>query len=166
MRRIGIIALLTVLVLTGVCLADEIRGKVSSVDKAKKTLQISGVSIEAADAWIENEQDYPLALGSIASGDYIEVDGKFSGLSDLKAKKIDRKKLECGVVKGRIASIDTKKRKIVISGITIKVPADTWLEGPNRVKIPLELFASGYSVECRGDWTGASELTAFKVTVD
>ena len=30
----------------------------------------------------------------------------------------------------------------------------------------VELFAPGYSVKCKGEWTAASELTAFKVTVD
>ena len=166
MRRIGIIAGLIVFVVMGTCLADEIRGNVSSVDKSNMTLQISGVTIETKNTWIENEQDYPLALNDIAKGDYIEVSGKFSGLSKINARKIDRKNLECGVVKGRIASIDSKKREIIISGITVKVPGDAWLEGPNRVRIPLELFAVGYSVECRGNWTGNSELTAFKIAVE
>jgi len=166
MKRISLVAVLLAFVFVGACFADEIRGKVSSVDKAKMSLQISGVVIQAKDSWIENEQDYPLALSGIISGDYIEVSGKFIGASEMKAKKIDRKKPECGVVKGKITSIDLKKRQIIISGITIKVQADTWLEGPDRVKIPLELFAPGYSVECRGDWTGVSELTAFKVSVE
>lgn len=166
MRNLGIAMLLIAFVFTGACLADEIRGKVNSVDKTEKTLQISGVLIKAGDAWVENEQDYPLPLGGIAPGDYVEVDGKFTGLSEMKAKKIDRKKPECGVVKGKITSIDIKKREIVIGGITIKVPADAWLEGPNHVKIPLELFAPGYKVECRGEWTGVALLTAFKVTVE
>ncbi|MDD5196260.1 MAG: DUF5666 domain-containing protein [Candidatus Omnitrophica bacterium] len=166
MVRIGIIALLIAFVITGVCLADELKGKVTAVDEAQKTLQISGVVIQAADAWIENEQDYPLSLKEIAAGDYIEVDGKFTGLSEMKAKKIDRKKPESGVVKGKVTSIDIQKREIVLSGITIKLPADAWLEGPNRVKIPLELFAPGYKVQCKGDWTGPCELTAFKVSVD
>jgi len=164
--RIGAIALLIIFVIAGACLADELRGKVSAVDKAQKTLQISGVAIQAAGAWIEQEGDYPLALEDIAAGDYIEVTGKFTGSAEIKARKIDRKKLGCGVVKGKIAAIDNQKREIMISGITIKVPVDTWLEGPNRVKIPLELFAPGYSVQCRGEWTGPSELTAFKVSID
>lgn len=166
MKRVSLVILFIGFVFTGVCLADEIKGKVSSIDKAKKTLQISGVVIQTVNAWIENEQDYPLAFGSIASGDYVEVNGKFTGLSEMKARKIDRKKAECGVVKGKIASIDTKKREIIISGIKIKVPVNAWLEGPNQVRIPLELFASGYSIECRGEWTAISELTAFKVTVN
>jgi len=166
MVRIGIIVLLIALAITGISLADEIKGEVGVIDTTAKTLQISGVVIQAAEAWIENEQDYPLALKDIKPGDYVEVDGKFIGLSEMKAKKIDRKKAECGAVKGRIESIDNQKRIIIISGIAIKVPADAWLEGPNRVKIPLELFAPGYKVECRGNWTGASELTAFKVSID
>ncbi|MDD2688944.1 MAG: DUF5666 domain-containing protein [Candidatus Omnitrophica bacterium] len=166
MCRIGIITLLIVFTVIGVCLADKIKGNVSSVDASKKTLQISGVTIKAADAWIENEQDYPLLLKDIALGDYIEVGGKFTGLSEIKARKIDRKMPECGVVNGKIASIDAKKREIIISGITVKVPVDAWLEGPGHVRIPLELFAPGYSVQCKGEWTGISELTAFKVVVD
>ena len=166
MMKIGVVALFIALVMTGACLADEIRGKVSSVDEAKKTLQISGVAVQAADAWIENEQDYPLALGGMTAGDYVEVSGKFTGPSEIKAKKIDRKIPECGLVRGKITSIDVKKREVVVSGVVVKVPADAWLEGPDRVKIPLELFAPGYKVECRGDWTGASELTAFKITVE
>jgi len=165
MKKIVAFTLLLTFVITGTCLADEIRGKVTSVDKEKKALQISGVVAQAANAWIENEQDYPLVLGAIAVGDYIEVDGKFTGLSEMKATKIDRKKPECGVVKGKITSVNNKKREIIISGITIKVSVDAWLEGPNNVKIPLRLFAPGYSVECSGDWTGVSELTAFKVSV-
>jgi ribosomal protein L24 len=157
---------LTAFLAVEMCSADEIKGKVSAVNKKKKTVQISGVAIQAADAWIENEQDYPLAFDSLTVGDYIEVEGKFIGLSEIKARKIDRKKPECGFVDGKIASIDTKKRKIIVNGITIKVPANAWLEGPNQVKIPIELFAPGYKVKCKGDWTGVSELTAFKVVVD
>ncbi|MDP8299147.1 MAG: DUF5666 domain-containing protein [Candidatus Tantalella remota] len=151
---------------TGICLADEIKGKVSVVNEEKKTVQISGVEIQTADAWIENEQDYPLALDSLAVGDYIEVKGKFIGVAEIKAKKIERTRPECGVVAGKITLIDTQKREIIISGIAIKVPADIWLEGPDHVKIPIELFAPGYKVKCKGDWTGTSQLTAFKVTVD
>ena len=166
MSKVAAVVFLIGFVIAGTCLADEIKGKVSSVDSSKKALQISGVTIKAADAWIENEQDYPLALGNIASGDYIEVDGKLTGLSEMKARKIDKKKPECGVIEGKIASIDAKRREIIISGITVKLSADAWLEGPNHVRIPIELFAPGYKVQCRGDWTGASELTAFKVVVD
>ncbi|MCK9574289.1 MAG: DUF5666 domain-containing protein [Candidatus Omnitrophica bacterium] len=166
MKRIVTLVFVLVFVISGICLADEIKGKVSAVDKTKKMFQISGVTIQAADAWAENEQDYPLAVTNISLGDYLEVKGKFTGSSEIKAVKIDRKKPECGVVKGKITSIGAKKSEIIISGIKIKVLADAWLEGPNHVKIPLELFAVGYSVECRGDWTGISELTAFKVTVD
>jgi hypothetical protein len=166
MKRIGVVAFFIVFVFTGVCLADGIRGKVNSIDRSKKTLQISGVVIQAADAWIENEQDYPLAISKLAPGDYVEIEGKFTGSSELKAGKIDRKQPECSAIEGKIASIDSAKREIIISGIKIKVPVDAWLEGPNRVRIPLELFAPGYSVKCKGEWTGSSELTAFKVTVD
>jgi hypothetical protein len=164
MIRIGMFTFLLAFAITGLCPAYEIKGKVTAVDKAAKTLQISGVVIEADEAWIENEQDYPLALKDIAAGDYIEVSGKFTGLSKVKANKIDRKKPESGVVVGKITSIDAKKKEIIISGITIKVLTDAWLEGPNRVKIPLELFAPGYEVQCKGDWTGILELTAFKVS--
>ena len=166
MIRIRALVFLTVFAITGACLADEIRGKVDTVDKIGKRLKISGVIIHTAEAWIENEQDYPLALKDIANGDYIEVEGKFTGLPEIKAKKIDRKKPECGVVKGRITTVDAKKGRILISGITIKVNADTWLEGPNRVKIPLELFARGYEVQCKGNWTALYELTAFKISVE
>jgi ribosomal protein L24 len=166
MVKIATVVTLIAFIITGACLADEIKGKVSSVDKSKKTLQISGVIIQADEAWIEDERDYPLAPSGIASGDYIEVDGKFTGSSEMKASKIDRKKPECAVIKGKVSSMDIKKREIIISGITIKVPANAWLEGPNNIRIPLELFAPGYSVECRGDWTGVCELTAFKVSVE
>ncbi|MDD5174087.1 MAG: DUF5666 domain-containing protein [Candidatus Omnitrophica bacterium] len=166
MRRVFIAAVFTAFVFTGVCSADEIRGKVSSINVPKKALQISGVMIQAGDAWIENEEDYPLSLGNIAVGNYVEIEGKFAGLSEMKARKIDRKIPECGLIKGKIASLDPKKREIIISGIKIKVQADAWLEGPGRVKIPLELFAPGYKVTCKGEWTGASELTAFKINVD
>jgi len=166
MKRVGIIAVFIVFVFTGACLADQIKGEVTSIDRLKNTLQISCVIIQAGDAWIENEQDYPLAINKLVPGDYVEVEGKFIGSSELKARKIDRKQPQCSAIDGKITSIDSAKREFVISGIKIKVPVDAWLEGPNRVKIPLELFAPGYSVKCKGEWTGASELTAFKVAVE
>lgn len=155
-----------ILMFTVVCGADEIRGKVTAPGGDGKSLLISGVTIQAAEAWIEDAEDYPLSLKSIAKGDFVEVDGKFVGPAKMKARKIDRRKRECDAVKGTITSIDASKKKIVISGITVKLRADAWLEGPNHVKIPLELFAPGYKVKCKGDWTGPAELTAFRMVVD
>jgi len=166
MRRICIVVVFIVFVFTGVCLADGISGKITSVDKTKKTLQISGVLVQARDAWVQNDREYPVALGSLVPGDYIEVTGMFTGASEIKASNIEQDEPECGIVIGKIASIGAKKREIIINGIVIKVTAETWLEGPSHVRIPLELFAPGYSVECRGEWTGSGELTAFKVIVD
>lgn len=169
MFRTAIFALSLTLLIAGDSYADEIRGKVSSVDTAKKTVVISGVSILADDAWIEDERDYPLTLEvlkNMGKDAYIEVSGKFTGPSEMKAKKIDQRVPECAVIEGKIASIDAAKKEIVISGIIVKVKKDAWLEGPGRVKIPLELFTPGYPVECRGEWTGNSEFTAFKVAVD
>ena len=166
-REVFILSL--ILLISGNSYADEIRGKVSSVDAAKKTIIISGVSVLADDAWIEDERDYPLGLEGLKNmgkDAYIEVSGKFTGPSEMKAKKIDQRVPECAVIEGKIASIDAAKREIVISGITVKLKKDAWLEGPGRVKIPLELFTPGYPVECRGEWTGNSEFTAFKVEVD
>jgi len=166
MRRISAVIVFLAFVFTGVSLADEIKGKVSSINTSQKTLQISGVIIQAADAWIESELGYPLTINKLVLGDYVEVEGNFIGLSEFKARKIDRKRSDCSSIKGRMAAIDSAKREINISGIRIKVLDDAWLEGPNHVRIPLELFAPGYSVTCKGKWTETSELTAFKVTVD
>jgi len=57
-----------ILIFTVVCGADEIRGKVTSPGGDGKTLLISGVTIQAAEAWVEDIQDYPLALKTIAKG--------------------------------------------------------------------------------------------------
>ena len=166
MKKICIVVLLVAFVFGGVCLADEIKGKVTSIDKSKKILEISGVIIYTADTWIEDEQDYPLTINQIEPGDYVEVDGKFIGSAELKAKKIEKKQPQCAAIDGKITSINYVKREIIINGIKIKVPVDAWLEGPNNVKIPLKLFAPGYPVDCKGGWTGHSELTAFKITVN
>jgi len=70
------------------------------------------------------------------------------------------------IVKGAITSLDAAKKLIDIGGIVVRVADRAWLEGPNHVKIPLTLFAPGYKVQCKGDWTGKGELTAFKVVVE
>jgi len=164
--RIGVVLVFIALFFTSVCVADEINGKTQVVSPKDSSITVSGVVIAAQNARIENEFDQPINLSAIAVGDYVEIDGIFTGPGQMMAMKIEKEYPKQDEIKGRIETVDTAKREMKISGITIKIPQNAWLEGHNDMRISIEQILPNYYVDCKGIWTGPLEFTASKVEFD
>jgi len=162
----GLILVSLLLIFISVCAADEIRGKVGSVSVSDNSIIVSGVHISAQNARIENEFDQPINLAAIVAGDYVDVDGAFTGPGQMMAMKVEKEYPKYDEINGRVDKVDPAKRELTISGITIKVPQDAWLEGHNDMRISIEQILPNYYVECDGNWTALLEFTASKVEFD
>jgi len=173
--RIGVVLVFISLFFTSVCAADEINGKIQVVSPKDSSITVSGVVIAAQNARIENEFDQLINLSAIVVDDYVEIDGTFTGPGQMMAMKIEKEYPKQEIekeypkqdeIKGRIETVDTAKREMKISGITIKIPQNAWLEGHHDTRISIEQILPSYYVECKGIWTGPLEFTASKVELD
>lgn len=164
--RIGVVSVFILLLFASACAADEINGKTQVVSPKDSSITVSGVVIAAQNARIENEFDQPINLSAIAIGDYVEIDGVFTGLGQMMAMQIDKEYPKQDEIKGRIETIDTAKREMKISGITIKISQDAWLEGHDDMRISIEQILPNYYVDCTGIWTGPLAFTANKLDLD
>jgi len=145
---------------------DEIKGKITSLDAAAGTLEISGVKIIAKNAKVEGMLGRIRSLADLKVGDGVDVEGTFSGPAEMTAREVEKKAVATDEVKGALAAVDTAARTLTISGITVKVTENTRLEGEEGVGITFAQITVGTRAECEGKWTGAKELTASKVDVD
>lgn len=164
--RLELVLVSILLIFTSVCAADEIKGKTQVVSPKDSSVTVSGVFIAAGNARIENEFDQPINLSAIAVGDYVEIDGAFTGPGQMMAIKIEKEYPKQDEIKGMIETVDTAKRELKISGIMIKITQNAWLEGPNDTPIAIEQLMPNYYVECKGNWTAPKEFTAIKVDLD
>ncbi len=154
------------LIFTSVCAADEIKGKAQMVSSKDGSITVSGIVVAAGNARIENEFDQVADISLIAVGDYVVIDGAFTGLGQMTAMRVKREYPEQDEIKGKIEVVDITKRELTISGITIKIPQNAWIEGPHNIPISIKQFMPNYYVECKGNWTGSKEFTAIKIDLD
>ncbi|NQT22703.1 MAG: hypothetical protein HQ579_04595, partial [Candidatus Omnitrophica bacterium] len=126
----------------------------------------SGVKIAVQSARIENDNDMPITLNAIAVGDYLEIEGSFTGPGQMMAMKIEKQYPEQDEIKGRIESLNAADNKLIISGITVNISQDAWLEGHDDMRISIAQLAVGSYIECKGSWSGPAEFTANKIELD
>ncbi|MBL7157055.1 MAG: hypothetical protein ISS92_02705 [Candidatus Omnitrophica bacterium] len=69
-------------------------------------------------------------------------------------------------IKGRIESVSAADNKLTISGVTINVSPNAWVEGHNDMQISIRELAVGNYIECKGNWSGSAEFTANKVELE
>ena len=162
--------------LLGVCLTmlllavavqadDDISGKITAIDAAAGTLEISGVKIMAKDAAVKG-LIMPSSLSKLKVGDKVAVEGTFSGSLKFTARKIEKKLFEHAEIDGTLHSVNAKARTLNISGITVKVPEGAELEGADDNQITLERLPKGKKLEVEGEWTGKGEFTASSIEVN
>lgn len=77
------------LLVSGLCVADEITGKITSVDTKNGTIEISGVKIITKDARIEGEDDRVITLKDLTVGLYVECNGIWTESKEFLASKIE-----------------------------------------------------------------------------
>lgn len=145
------------------CSADEIKGKVASVDVNTNTFNISGVTVIASGSQIKNRDGKHIPFSAIAAGDYLEVEGSFTGASQITAEMIEKDFAEEDYVSGRIESFNVAQKTVDISGITIKVSQDVWNEDCYDIPTPVQQFDTGNYIACNGKWSGMAEFIATSV---
>ena len=166
MRKMLLAAIIFLAIPILACGADEIKGRITAVDVATGSIDISGVKVLVQNARIENEMDMPITVADLRTGDYLDVEGSFSGAGQMMAMKIEKDYPEQDEIKGMIQSVDAAGNSLVIGGITVKIAPGAWLEGHGDMRITVGQFAAGYYVECKGAWTGQLVFTANKVEMD
>ncbi len=154
------------LFLSTICIADEIKGKITAIDAAGGIIEVSGVKILAEKAKIENFDDRPYKISELKVGDIVEVEGVFSGAGEMTATEIERKVNKHDYIEGRLEKVDITARTLLVGGVTVNVLKGAKLEGDDDKDISLKDLAIGYKVECDGAWTGFQEFSAIKIEMD
>ena len=145
---------------------DDLQGKITKINTEEGIIEVSGVKIVAKNTRIEGLNDKPCNITDLKVGDIIDVDGSFTGPGVITATKIEVESTLEAKIEGTVTSVNGKHRKFKISGITVKVPEGTRLEGEDDLSITLDSITVGARVECEGAWTGKKEFTANKVERD
>ncbi|MBL7072988.1 MAG: hypothetical protein ISS33_04335 [Candidatus Omnitrophica bacterium] len=167
MKRVLLVVMIVLFVCAGiVCDADEIKGRVTAIDVAAGTIDISGVKISVKNADIVDRFDAPITLTALVAGDYLEVEGSFTGAGQMMAMDVEKSFSKQGEIKGRVESVDEGGKKLVISGITVEIQPNAVIEGHDDALITIDKFAAGNYVECKGNWSGPSKFSASKVELD
>ena len=154
------------LLLSAICFADEIKGKITTIYAEGGTIEVSGVKIIAKKATIKNLVGMRCEISELKVGDRVEIDGVFSWPGEMLAAEIERKAFKHDQIEGKLEKVDSGTRTLLISGVTVNVSKDARIEGKDDKVISLKNLAVGYPVECKGTWTGSKEFSASKVELD
>ena len=150
--------------------ADELRGKISSVDAAANIVNVSGVLIDVSKAKIENEDNRPIKITDLSSGVLIEVDGTFTGEGKMKASRIEKninEPNEPDEIRGKVEKIDKDAKIVYIGGIALKIQADSKIEGDDDDKpLTFDQLTPGTLVEAEGKWSGDKVFIVKKIEID
>ncbi|MDD5085817.1 MAG: DUF5666 domain-containing protein [Candidatus Omnitrophica bacterium] len=158
--RILFVALLFVFIFAAVSSADEIKGRMQSVDAQEAMIDVAGVKINTQGAKITDRAGLSMTLRDISDDDYIDVEGYFTGPGEMKANKIYIGDAEPDRIEGKIESIDIASRQLVIGGINVKIFQYARIRDKNGIEVPFEKIAPRKSLRCDGSWTGNLEFTA------
>lgn len=147
--------------------ADELKGKITSVDAATNIVNVSGVLIDVSKAKIENEDNRPIKITDLAAGVLIEVDGTFTGGGKMTASRVEKDNEEADEIRGKIEKIDKEAKVVYIGGIALKIEPDSKIEGEDDDKpITFDQLVPGTLVEAEGKWTGDKIFTVKTLEID
>ena len=145
------------------CNADEIKGRVNSVNINARTINISGVTVIASKARIKNNDGKPMPFDSIEVGNYLEIAGSFTGPGQITAEVIERDLAAEDYISGTIKSFDIDHQTVDIGGVTIKIPKDAWKKESYDIVMPLPHIDMGNYIACDGKWSGPTKFMALSV---
>ncbi|MBM3249301.1 MAG: hypothetical protein FJZ09_00435 [Candidatus Omnitrophica bacterium] len=164
--RLFLSCLLTLLFFVAVAAADELKGKIQAVDAEAATIDVFGVQVNARAAEIKNDADKAVNLSALAVGDRVGIEGAFTDKARMSARKIAEDFSGYDEIKGKITSADAVAGEIIISGVKVKVRPDTWLEGPQDLRVAFEELRPSVYAGCEGVFTGALEFNAKKIIIE
>jgi hypothetical protein len=112
---------------------QQVKGVISAVDPAARSLTIAGVKIVAnPDALIEDPADAPMEFSRFAVGKRGKAEGEFAN-GVLKATELSLKEMKPGKenevgMAGQISSVDRAAETFVLLGINVMVTPQTRVE--------------------------------------
>lgn len=164
--KVIVCAAVVILAVSSACADDEIAGKISALDAAAGTLEISGVKITCKAAVVRSAMGKPCSLSDLKAGESVDAEGTFSGPGEMTASEIEQELTVKDQAKGTIVSTDAAARTLAISGITVKVPEGARIEVRGNAGVGFAGIRPGARAECEGKWTGRRELTASEVDIE
>lgn len=164
MTKIFSIGLVMILLAAAAQAGERIDGKITAIDAAKGTIDVSGVTVIAKDAKVW-DLIFPSRLSRLRVGWGIEAVGKFTGPRELTANMIVAKYIRHYEINAKLDAVDAQARTLTISGITVKVPADCKIEDEKGNTTTIDKLPIGPTVEIEGNWTGPAEFTCYSIEV-
>jgi len=148
MKKLIVLAVLALFVVGAMVSAhaDDIKGKMESIDVPAANVYISGVEIYARNATVVNEEDTAIDLTALEVGDYLEVEGAFAGPGKFRAGEIKKGGLGQDEIEGRVKVVNAQSNKLIIKGVTVKVSDKAELRDDDGEKITLRDINAGNSV--------------------
>ncbi len=162
----SILIITIVACISSLCLADEIRGRVEAIDAGSKIITVSGVKVRSVNAVIENEMGGRADFSALAVGNYLEIEGSFTGAGEMIAVEIEKELGGKEVIKGRVEKIDPENNVILVGGITVTAAPNARIEDDDDGPISIEQIPVGAYVDCEGSWSGALAFKAHKIELD
>jgi len=114
----------------------EIVAPLQAVDAGSGTVTVLGASMSGAAASVRTADRTPLELSSLATGEWVEIDGDWDG-SAVVVKRITRL-AEPGSdveIDGPVTSPSPAPRRIEVAGVVVALGSDTELEGGGREQL-------------------------------
>ncbi|MCX6355352.1 MAG: DUF5666 domain-containing protein [Candidatus Aureabacteria bacterium] len=147
---------------------DDLEGKITAIDAKAGIVEISGVKMLAKNAEIVGPNESKLTIIDLKVGDYVDGDGNFSGKAEFTATRIEREADIIDQIEGKLTAVDSEKRTLTISGVTIKVPEGILIMKKRESDLPIKIYelTIGDRAHCEGKWTGPKELTARTIRVN
>lgn len=143
---------------------ERIDGKITAIDAAKASIDVSGVTVIAKDAKVW-DLIFPSGLSHLKVGWGIEAEGSFTGPREFTANKLVAKYIRHYEINAKLDAVDAQARTLTISGITVKVPADCKIEDDAENTTTIEKLPIGRMIEVEGNWTGPAEFTIYSIEV-
>lgn len=164
MTKLFSIGLAVILLAAAAHAEERIDGKITAIDAAKGTIDISGVTVNAKDAraW---DLIFPTSLSHLRAGWGMEAVGKFTGPRQFTATSVVAKYFRHYEINAKLDAVDAQARTLTISGITVKLLPDCTIEDEAGHTTTLDKLPVGRMIEVEGNWTGPGEFSIYSIEV-
>lgn len=143
--------LIFVVALLSAGMADQISGKVSSVED--NTVVIAGVKVDISSATVYNRKGQVSKASEIKEGAGIEVVGEFDANGKIIAKEVTlQKKIKTAVIEGTVTEVNGVVKFIMINSVKIQAADGGKVTNDLGHELAIEMIEPGATVLCKGTW--------------
>lgn len=155
MRRIArlplvMLSLLAVATCAWAAGESEVRGTIGAVNPGATVIGVLGTPVHIGPGTEIENDDGPIPASALATGQFVEVDGTWTG-TQLNADRIRVEDPDESKVKGVINAINLAERRVRIDGVDVQVTPQTQFRFQGQA-VPFESFAVGQRAEATGNW--------------